>query len=504
MPDDEFLKATNRKRWTNHHKTVSIKTKDQWVVRNESPGSSISNMRHTAARIQRLIARARTEGVRLRAHGSRWSFSEIAAVEDGWSLETGHLNHMFRVAPDTVDPQFAGGAEELVLAQCGRSISEINREIESPDWARALRTSGASNGQTIAGALGTGTHGSAVDVGAMESQVVGVQLLSADRNLWIERASQPVMTNAFAQSLGADLVRDDLLFEAALVGLGALGVVHAALFRTTGRYLLKSSLKHMPFSDIEYAMNTLDFRGLNLTDPTRRPYFFMPIIDPGNPATAYVTVRYKESCPADHVPDGRLKSGYEVGNDLPGLIGTILDAEPRLRQAFVSLIIKSELAEFAKKDGLTPGVTYSYTTPRSGVASTGVAVPIGYTTRALEIGKAAFASNPGAPIVFSFRYVQKSPALLGFTKFDPTCVIDVDGIDSQATRSLMEDFWSGLDAAGIPYAFHWGKLHGLTPQRLRNSYGGALDKWALAREQLLPNAAEREIFSNNLTTALGL
>ncbi|HNS86127.1 MAG TPA: hypothetical protein PKH09_04420, partial [Parvularculaceae bacterium] len=85
MPDDEFLKATNRKRWTNHHKTVSIKTKDQWVVRNESPGSSISNMRHTAARIQRLIARARTEGVRLRAHGSRWSFSEIAAVEDGWS-----------------------------------------------------------------------------------------------------------------------------------------------------------------------------------------------------------------------------------------------------------------------------------------------------------------------------------------------------------------------------------------------------------------------------------
>ena len=51
---------------------------------------------------------------------------------------------------------------------------------------------------------------------------------SPDRNLWIEPASRPVTNGRLAADLGATVVRDDRLFEAVLVGLGAFGVVFAA------------------------------------------------------------------------------------------------------------------------------------------------------------------------------------------------------------------------------------------------------------------------------------
>lgn len=503
MPAAPVITRTAPGEWTNHHGTVKVPIKARITVRNGSAQSSMTGMRETAAALQAIIGEAVTAGTRLRATGSRWSFSEVAVADDGWAVETDNLDMYFTVGPNSVDPAYRGTAEELILVQCGRSIARINMVLEGSGIGRALRTSGASNGQTIAGALGTGTHGSAVDIGALESQVAGIQLLTAGSNLWLERPSDPVMNAAFAAKLGATMTRDDLLFRAALVSLGALGIVHAVLLRTTGRYLLRSSLKRMPTSAVARAMNTLDFTGVPLPDPSRRPYFFQAVVEPSDPSLAYVTIRYKEPCPPGRPFDASLVSGYEAGNDLPGVVAKLLEVAPALRPALIGLMIKSELSEFSNRLR-SPGETYNYTSSRSGVAGSALAVPIAYTGLALAKAQAAFRDHPGAPVVNACRFAQRSPALMGFTRFAPNCIIDMDGVDNTATRELMEETRSRLDRAGIPYTQHWGKLHGLTRERVRRAFGSDVDRWNAARHTLLPDATQRAVFSSDLLDAIGL
>lgn len=497
MPADPFVSEKNNIKWINHHENVKVAIAKQLTVKNENPTQpSMAGMRATAARIQAIIARALAAGVRLRACGSHWSFSDIPVVEKGWILETGPIDWRFNVSINDFDPGYAGTAEELVLVQAGTKISRINEMLETPQRKRALRTMGASNGQTIGGALGTGIHGSAIDVGGMESQVAGIQLLTATQNLWIERASAPTMNAAFAAKLGAALVRDDAKFEAAIVSLGALGVVHAALLKTTGRYLLNSSLSHIPPGQIAKAMNTLDFTGSGIPDPNRRPYFFQTIMDPRRPDIVYATVRYKEACPPNYVPNYNQLTASEPGTNVPRMIATATQTIPGLRDLIVSKLMAIELrvradtpAEFS-----TPGEEYTFTSAREGIASCGFALPIAQVTRALDIARAAFEEHKSAPVVFTCRYAQKSPGILSFIRFDPTCIFDIDGVDTKATHKLIKLVAQRFDEAGMPYTMHWGKTNHLTKTRVRANFGGAVDRWNLVRKQILPDAAERKMF----------
>jgi hypothetical protein len=507
MPADPFVSEQNNVQWSNHHENVTVAIAKRLTVKNEVPTQpSMAGMRATAARIQGVINRALTAGVRLRACGSRWSFSDIPVVQGGWILETSQIDWRFNVGINDLDAAYSGTVEELFLAQTGAKISRINEALETPQKRRALRTSGASNGQTIGGALGTGIHGSAIDVGGLESQVAGIQLLTATQNLWIERASAPTMNAAFAAKLGATLVRDDAQFEAAIVSLGALGVVHSALLRTTGRYLLNSSLSHLPPAQIATAMNTLNFVGSGIPDPTRRPYFFQTIMDPRRPEIVYTTVRYKEACPPGYIPNYNQVTGREPGTDVPRMIATAVQTIPGLRDLIVSKLMAIELrvrADTPDEWG-TPGQVYTFTSARQGVASCGFAIPIAQATRALEIARTAFQSHKSAPVVFTCRYAQKSPGILSFIKFDPTCIFDIDGVDTDATQKLIKLVAQRFDEAGMPYTMHWGKTNHLTKARVRANYGGAVDRWNATRRLLLPDAGERTMFSSPFLDGLGL
>lgn len=507
MPADPFVTEQSNVQWINHHENVKVAIARRLTVKNEVPTQpTMSGMRATAARIQGIINRALAAGVRLRACGSRWSFSDIPVVQGGWILETSQIDWRFNVAVGDLDAGYTGTAEELFLAQTGAKISKINEALETTQKKRALRTSGASNGQTIGGSLGTGIHGSAIDVGGVESQVAGIQLLTASQNLWIERASAPTLNAAFAAKLGATLVRDDAKFEAAIVSLGALGIVHSVLLKTTGRYLLNSSLSHIPVSQIATAMNTLNFAGSGIPDTTRRPYFFQTIMDPRRTDIAFVTVRYKETCPPGYVPDYNQVTGSEPGTNVPRMIATAIDTMPGIRDLVVSKLMAIELRVRADvpAEWSTPGEAYTFTSAREGVASCGFAIPIAQVTRALDIARAAFLVHKSAPVVFTCRYAQKSPGILSFIRFDPTCIMDIDGVDTDATQKLIKLVAQRFDEAGMPYTMHWGKINHLTKARVRANYGGAVDRWNATRALLLPSAAERNLFSSPYLDGLGL
>lgn len=502
-PSDQPTRIRQKqKAFVNWHRTLKQPLRARFDLFNPETSPSLIGFRSTARALQELIRDAQQKPVRLRALGAGWSFSEVAAV-DGWQLNTAYLNWVFRLDAHSVVPEWADRTAGLVLAQCGVSIHELNRYLEH-DKHRSLRTSGASNGQTIAGAISTDTHGSAIDCGPLGSQVLGIHLITApDQQLWIERASQPVLNPAFVDRLGASLVRDDALFNAALVGLGSLGIVHAVLLDTTERFLLRARQVRLPYdAALKHAMNTHDFSALGYA---LRPYFFQVVVNPhAKSPEAYVKVMYREPCPESYQPNYAQGDKRVAGYDLARLVGRLLDAFPGLTRSVTRKLVKQELKESQSEEWGSWGEIFDFTTPRAKSAGASLGVPRERCTEALELVRSAFDAVGGAPMVFACRFVQRSSALLALARFAPTCVIDLDGVHAKSTLAVMEGARRRLEAAQIPFTQHWGKLHGLTPARVRASYGPDLTEWLRARRQLLPTPAARFTFSNELLERLEL
>ena len=498
------LRRFDERVWTNWHRSVTAPIRARFEIHNADTAASMAGMRSAAGQIQALIGAAEDEGVILRPIGSRWSFSEIAAATAGWALETAPLNWAFAVGESNISGDYTGEPASLILVQAGLSIAELNKHLET-SLGRSLRATGASNGQTFPGAMGTGTHGSSLDVGAIQSQVVGIQLIPGrDRNLWIERTGYPVASPKLVEKLGAALVQDDQLFEAALVSLGALGVIHAVMIETAPLFLLEASQFRRPFDDaLKRAMETSDYAGLGLPDGDARPYFLQAVFNPYDQTDAYVKVMYRRPCPADYRPDYRIEGAYGAGYDVPGLVGRLLDCAEPLTPLLTGRLMAEQLREFSKELG-TWGETFDYTTPRAETIGSALAVPAAVIGRALELVQAAFDHAGPAPLIYACRFVAGSPGLLAFTRYDPTCVIDLDGLRSRKSLAVMEEVRARFEQAGIPFAQHWGKLHGLTAARVRDSYGDAVDGWREARGRLLERESERRTFSSPFLDGLGL
>src|SRR5436189_2009518 len=99
-------------------------------------------------------------------------------------------------------------------------IAELNAYLEliprNDANRRAIQAAGIGNGQTVAGSVSGNTHGSQLTYGAMPDFVAGLHLATGGgQTVWIERRSKPVVNQDFVQKIGARLIRDDDIFNAA-------------------------------------------------------------------------------------------------------------------------------------------------------------------------------------------------------------------------------------------------------------------------------------------------
>jgi len=116
-----------------------------------------------------------------------------------------------------------------------------------------------------------------------------------------------------------------------------------------------------------------------------------------------------------------------------------------------------------------------------------------------EISENAFA---GAVAV---RFVKGTKATLGFTKFENTSVMELDGLDSKGNHTVFKNVINRLEAQNILYAIHWGKLNApLNKKRMLTIYGkDKLQTWKQSRAQLL-SAEARTVFVNAFMEKCGL
>ena len=102
-------------------------------------------------------------------------------------------------------------------------------------------------------------------------------------------------------------------------------------------------------------------------------------------------------------------------------------------------------------------------------------------------------------------FVKGTRATLGFTKFEHTCVVEMDGLDSKANHKVFANVIRRLELNNIAYTIHWGKLNGpLNADRVKNIYGiDKLREWKLSRERLLTPEV-RAVFTNDFMIRCGL
>ncbi len=163
--------------------------------------------------------------------GSGHSFTPIA-VSEGVLLRPDGMT-----AIRAVDP-----AAGTVTVEAGCPLHVLNAELLSRGLS--LANMGDIQVQTVAGATQTGTHGTGRGVGGMAAQIAGLELVLADGSVVTCSAQAPTGGLGSAGTVGSGL------FDAARVGLGALGIVTAVTFSVVPAFLLEAREEPMSWSRV--------------------------------------------------------------------------------------------------------------------------------------------------------------------------------------------------------------------------------------------------------------
>ncbi|HJT75324.1 MAG TPA: FAD-binding protein [Chitinophaga sp.] len=489
--------------WHNEHETFTQPVKDFYDLGNETSGNALDIYNDTTKGIQQIIKDAIRDNVPLRTVGGCWSFTPIAA-SSGIILNTKPLNIRFPISQASVSPVYTGDAKRLILAQCGNRIWELHQVLH--ERGLSMSTCGASNGQTIAGAIATGTHGAAIDFGSIHDGVVALHIITGpDSQIWLERNSRPIMADTFPDRLGATLVRDDTVFNAALVSMGAFGFIHGVMIEAEDDFLLESYMRHIPYDQqLVKQLTNLDFSSSKLPFPGLRPFHLQMLINPYDKQNRmYITTMYKRPYRTGYEPPKPNGAGIGPGDDAPCFIGKLAGVIPSLVPTLVNKVLAASLTLHEGQFGRL-GEIFSNTTLHGKVSSAAIGLPLDAVEQVIAVLKDVNRSAGPFAGLFAFRFVKASPATMAFTRFTPvTCIMELDGVLSSETLHYYDAVWNRLDQLGIPFTFHWGKVNTLSPERMQQMYGSNLLQFRLARARVVTSDMI-SIFSNNVMKQWGI
>ena len=190
--------------------------------------------------------------LKVKAGGSRHSWSKVAA-SDGAYIHPQGMSCLEGAAED--------GALRTDLPESLRSklfrigSGTVVREISETLWekfGKAAGVLGGYDGQTLGGVLPTGTHGSVLSHGPLAEVVRSLDLVAGTGEpLRIEPCAGPTDPEAFARLRpGARLIQDDETFDAALIHLGAMGVVRSLVVEVRDRFFLNEVRTRFPVEEL--------------------------------------------------------------------------------------------------------------------------------------------------------------------------------------------------------------------------------------------------------------
>lgn len=513
-------------RWSNYHGTVKDAALPIYctpdVLQEMGPVAARRMERHGRA-LSAIVRHCFDRQLTLRALGGRWSMSNLLLPAEV-TIDPANLNVVLKVRQDWVTPEYQKRQRARnttpVFVQGGTHIASLNRRLAQSGLA--LQTSGASDGHRIAGCIATGTHGSALSVGAVHDTVLAVHLMVGPDRCLLIQPSIATFSDDLAQWLEAQTglttvdVKDDDLFRAAQVSLGSLGFVHGVVLESVPLYRLlqRQETRTVDHADVASALATLTTRPFHLP-VAERPYHFQLVLHPyprpGAPS-AFCTMYWK--VPADNFhPTSPAPVEPDLASDSMGLIASLsgvvdLPGSTELIRPFLD---EQLAARYKPGHGHTgfPGEIFGPTSlPPGHGTSTEIVVSLPEAQKTIDTIYEVLRREAGQGRhllgAIGVRFVPQTQALLGMNVHPMNCYIELPSIRNPEVEQVYRKVWSGLAGQGINYTLHWGQRLELNRDRVDAYFGGRAARWVQARNALLPTARARAVFGAPLLAEVGL
>lgn len=480
--------------------------------------STAARYNDAASEIRRLIKEASDNNEGFRAYGSRWSMSNVAHHKERLHYNS-YMNMSFPVVPQNMHPNSNYDSRNLFFFQCGNTVKEISQVLGR--FGKSLKVSGASNGQTIAGCISTGVHGSAIDKGSVQDHVVGINLIigpGPNDIVYLERHTKPALNNTFAQKIKSRVIRNDGLFNAALVSMGSFGFIHGVVVEAEDKYLLKRYVRKIDKNVALKLADTMDFKNSTFkiqgeTDNNGkgiRPYHYKIFINPYTDENKYVIeAMYKKPYRTSY-PDPFNTIDQSLYKDVIHLLIEISRKFPKSIPWFIKRLEKQILPDVNEESLGTLYETF-WDAPYKGPAfACSFGVDSKDSSMALKTLVDLTKKEGPIPGIYAMRFIKKSNATISFAKFPMTCMIEIDGVLWKKSKKLigLKEFSRRmaevLQQNGIPFTIHWGKnMDWAFPGLVSHMYGNKAKEWKTYRSALLSDDMQK-LFSNDFLDTVKL
>ncbi|WP_341579718.1 D-arabinono-1,4-lactone oxidase [Microbacterium schleiferi] len=399
----------------------------------------------SADAVQRSVKAAITRGRRIKAVGAGHSFTGIAIAPDVL-LDLTDLSGLMSIDHE----------RRRVTLRAGTRLHQIPGILAR--HGLAMQNLGDIDRQTIAGAISTGTHGTGAAFGGISTQIVGATLVTGTGD--ILRVS--------------DTENADLLPAVAL-GLGALGILVDVTVQCVPAFVLEATERPEPLADV---LDTLDDR---VASTDHFEYYWFPHTDV---ALTKSNTRLPESAVRKPLPtvgkwvdetllaNGVYRAVCAVGAQVPGVVPPFSrlavkltgnrDYTDRSNRVFT----QSRTVRFREMEYALPAaaVRPAFDEMRALIRARGwrISFPVEVRFAAADDRWLSTAYDRDSGYIAVHRYWREDPTEY-FT----------------AVEQIM------LEHGGRP---HWGKMHTLDADLLRERYP-RFDDFVSLRDRLDPRRA---------------
>lgn len=495
--------------------------------------------RRDLARLRNLVIDAESSGKQVHAVGSGWSFSSVA-------FTSGHLVSTRGIQESALGLDEILPIEQLhipehvremsVFVHGGCTLDRVMRHIDHADASprRALVACGGSAGQTVAGLISTGTHGSHPHEAPPSDAVLALLVVAEGGKVyWIQRPDGPVARGGVPYAdFEGEVIADAATMDAAILSLGCFGIIYAVLMKVRPiRWLLATRVERRLGSDLSWLAPASELRTV-LESPATQ--FVEVVLNPhltnaGGGASSHTA--HFTTCrlaPAGGVRPSELPPlPLRTKLELIWILGK-LRLLTRVAPAYAAARVPHYVDRFIRT--MRPLETTCWvsrchdlvarTAPEIRVASCEVAFPREMTVPVVDrltrwVRKAAEGPRPFVfPGAVSLRYSAPSRATLSMitrrdggpngspVDYDTTAeIFAVEMIHGRdRTRARLTECVDDLVRLGaIP---HWGQIHRPNPAVTLCSFGAErLRAWRRAYRRLNPT---RRTFENDFARAAGL
>lgn len=395
-----------------------------WAGNQEAVASAVARPTSTDA-VAAAVRAVAAAGGTVKPVGTGHSFTAAAATT-GVRVELGGLAGLVEV----------DRANKLVRVKAGTSLTAVNTALAS--HGLAMPNLGDIDVQTISGALATGTHGTGVRYGCLSTFVEALEIvLGTGEIVRCSRTERPD------------------IFMAALVGVGAIGIVTEVTLRCVDAFILHADERPTPLADV---LASIDER---ISTNDHFEFYWMPY-------TNKTLTKSNNRVPADDRP----RSGFSrwFNDDL--LENTVLGGVVRLARAAPGLtpaLLRTTAAAFSARS-YTERSDLVFTSPRRVRF-----VEMEYGLPRAALGE-AFAGL--RRVIDELPGKVTFPVEVRFTAADDIWLSHGQGRDNayiaihQFVGVPFEEYLRRFEAVCVPLGGrpHWGKMHYRDAASLRPAY----------------------------------